>query len=144
MSDQDKLEHPPGSVQGLCSAAMTMLALLIAFLGYTSFRSPDPWSITDLWIQILPAILGAICLVLTPMNATKLENAQIAIQRARNAFAIGSTLALLAIILPMARDFYIHRQDLSAPGPNASRDATNRNGVIRFSLDMNGKVVHVE
>src|SRR5215475_10940981 len=57
-------KHPDGSVQGLCTGALTMFALLIAYMGYTSLKNPNPWRVIDLFIQIIPLSVAAIALVL--------------------------------------------------------------------------------
>ena len=63
--------------QVISSAAMTMFALLVAYLGYTSFKSPDPWRFLDLFIQIVPATFAGIFLALVPWLATKRREADL-------------------------------------------------------------------
>src|SRR5258707_9419800 len=104
-------KHPDGSVQAISSAAMTMFALLIAYLGYTSLKSQEPWHLIDLWIQIVPSFLAGISLILVPWLATKSQEADligVSVGRARTAFITGAVLALFAILAPLIRDFIAH------------------------------------
>jgi hypothetical protein len=72
MSSQAEVEHANGSVQGICSGAIGLLALLIAFIGYTGYNAKGvntPWSYGDLWHLTL-ALFAAIFLALVPWVAT--------------------------------------------------------------------------
>jgi hypothetical protein len=65
-----EVEHPIGSVPGICSAAVGLLATLVAFIAYADFRleSGARWR----WTQVSPIVLAfaaMICLALVPLLA---------------------------------------------------------------------------
>jgi hypothetical protein len=106
-------EHPNGSVQGICSGSIAILALFIAFVGFTSFKNPGPWRWLDLIIQILPGMLGAIALTLVPWLTTKPQyevNLGDSIENGRKSFIIGASLTLFAIIVPWMIDYFAHHE----------------------------------
>jgi len=104
-------KHPDGSVQAISSAAVALLALLVAYIGYTSFKNPDPWRAVDLFIQIIPSVAAAISLVVVPWLATQPRAANEAyksIRWARGLFLLGALAALTAMLIPLLYDFMIH------------------------------------
>ena len=71
-------------------------------------KNPAPWTRYDLWIQIVPAIIAAVCLVLVPLLATQPgdKNAQLrSMQWARFAFLIGAVFVSAATISALVQDF---------------------------------------
>jgi multisubunit Na+/H+ antiporter MnhB subunit len=104
-------KHPDGSVQAISSASIALLALLIAYIGYTSLKNPDPWRLIDLFIQIIPCIVAAISLAMVPWLATRPRapaEAQRSIRQARGSFLFGALAALTAMLIPLLYDFVIH------------------------------------
>jgi hypothetical protein len=85
--------------------------LLIAFLGYTSFKSPGPWSWADLFVQIIPAILASAALVSIPFLATKEREAGAvakSVRTARRMFTLGSCLVMFVVFNWFILDFINH------------------------------------
>ena len=105
-----ELEHANGSVQGICSGAIGMLALLIAFIGYTGFNtkgSSTPWQFGDLFHLAL-ALISAITLSIVPWAATRpqpIAKVGRSVEQARRLFLSGSICAVLAMTVFVIRDF---------------------------------------
>ena len=110
MNKDRKLIHPAGAVQGVCSAAIGLLALLIAFIGFTGFNAKStqsPWQWGDLWHLVL-SLLAVGLLASVPWLATqpqpKEEDGR-SIERARRVFAWGAACVVAAITIFVIRDF---------------------------------------
>ena len=109
------LEHATGSVQGICSGAIGLLALLIAFIGYTAFNSRGvniPWSNGDL-IHLGLALLAAIALALVPWIATSPQPRTPvgrSVEWARALFLFGACCTIASMAVFMARDFLANHQ----------------------------------
>jgi hypothetical protein len=103
-------KHPDGSVQGICSAAIGLFALLIAFIGYTGFSSTSggaPWQRWDL-LHLVPSCIAGLSLASVPWLATKrrpINEVGKSIDTARMFFALGAFLTLVGIISFLLRDF---------------------------------------
>lgn len=99
----DAIVHPPGSAQVLSAAAIGILALLVAFIGFVDFNSASAgigWRWRDLPPFIL-ALIGAIALVRVPWLATTPVSGDMAfasMQAARRSLMAGAVLALLAMV----------------------------------------------
>lgn len=110
MNQDITVEHPNGAVQGVCSAAIGLLALLIAFIGYTGFNSKSvnaPWQPGDL-IHLGLSLVAAGLLAAVPWLATQpqaIGSSGISIERARKCFALGAGCAILAIAFFVIRDY---------------------------------------
>ncbi|MDB6024427.1 MAG: hypothetical protein JWM68_650 [Verrucomicrobiales bacterium] len=106
-------KHPDGSVTALCSAATALFALLVAFLGYTSFKSTGPWTWLDLFLQIIPAILAGASLVSVPIFATRereVDAVAESVRVARRPFLLGACLVAFVIFVWLIRDFIGHHE----------------------------------
>lgn len=105
-----KFEHPAGSVQGICSSSVGLLALLIAFVsitGYGSIGASSPWRLGDLWHLGL-SLLAALLLASVPWLATKPqppEKLSASLQHARMCLAAGTLCAMAAIMTFLVRSF---------------------------------------
>lgn len=114
------LKHPDGSVQALSSAAVGLVAIMIAFIGYTCYGTTygnTPWHPTDVFF-LIPAGLGCIFLALSPWMATKPrlpEDIGKSIEVGRRCFAIGAFLSLAAILI-----YLIFLSDVPNPAPKAT------------------------
>ena len=103
-------KHPDGSVQGICTGAIGLFALLIAFIGYTAFNQKgvnSPWSWLDL-LHLVPSCLAGLFLVSVPWLATMEQDTEKvgeSIRYARQSFALGAALALGGIIIFFIKDF---------------------------------------
>jgi len=105
-------QYPDGSLQAICSAAIALLALLIAFLGYTAFKSSDPWTRGDL-LHMIPFYLAVIFLALVPFLATKkraVAQAYKSIDAARMSFGLGTLLTIFGILVFLIRDYVGHHR----------------------------------
>jgi uncharacterized membrane-anchored protein len=103
--------YPDGSASALSSAAISLFALLMAFLGYTSLRSDDPWSWGDLFLLIIPAILGGAALISVPWCATQQREVNAldkSVRTARWMFVIGSCLVMFVIFTWFVLNFLSH------------------------------------
>ena len=101
--------HPEGSASALSSAAISLFALLLAFFSYTSLKSNDPWSWSDLFLQIFPALLGGAALISVPAWATHPREADAvgkSVRAARCVFIIGSCLAMFVIVAWFVLNFF--------------------------------------
>ena len=112
--DESPLEHPVGAVPGICSAAMGLLAILVAFIGYADFRLEPgkQWVWVDL-PHIGLAFVAMILFALVPLLATRPQPGNMpatrsALQAARLAFAIGAACMLVAIAWFVGRDVFVH------------------------------------
>jgi O-antigen/teichoic acid export membrane protein len=103
---------PTGSVQGICTGAGTLLAILIAFIGFTGFKSSAPWSFTDLCVQIIPSIIATIALAFVPYLATHpVETTdKRSLRYARASYAIGAILVLVAVGGYLVKDYINNHQ----------------------------------
>lgn len=102
-------KYPEGSVSALCSAATSLFALLIAFLGYTSFKDPGPWSWADLFVKIIPALVAGTALMSVPFLATQEREAEAeSVRAARRMFTLGSGLVLFVVFAWFILDFIRH------------------------------------
>ncbi len=114
------LKHPDGSVQALSSASVGLVAIMIAFIGYTCYGTTygnTPWHYTDIFF-LLPAGLGCIFLALAPWLATRPrlpEELNKSIEGGRRCFAIGAILSLAAILI-----YLIFLSDAPNPAPKAT------------------------
>jgi hypothetical protein len=111
---ESRLEHPLGAVPGICSAAMGLLAILVAFIAYADFRlEPGArWSWADL-PHIVLAFAAVVFFALVPLLATRPQEPDTPAQRsgmraARLAFAIGAACMLVAIAWFVGRDVFVH------------------------------------
>ena len=118
-------EHPDGSVQALCSTAVGLFAVLIAFLGYTGFRSgdPSPWNPEDR-IYLVFAGGAEIAFILVPWFATRprlpLMGRQ-SLRWARLCFAMGACCAVLSIGIFVYRDYRNNNSEERSPTAGASK-----------------------
>ena len=103
-------EYPNSSaVSGLCSAAIALFAIIVAFIGYTAYSGTGaggPWGWQDLW-HLVPAGVAAMALVSVPWFATEPElanNKGHALDRARVVFLVGGVCTILALGIFIGRD----------------------------------------
>lgn len=105
--------HPQGSVQAICSAAIGLVALLIAFVGYTAFNSfsvEAPWMLGDLGYLTF-VLMAVVALVCVPWLATapQLESdIELSMHKARRFFAVGALCTVLGVGIFIIRDFAAH------------------------------------
>ena len=126
-TDGQKANYPQGSVEALCSAAMRLFALLIAFLGYTSFKSEEPWSWLDLFVLIIPAILAGSALISVPFFGIQERKTEAeSIRLARRIFTLGSCLVVFVIFMWFIRDFIANH------GQHDGKKMPNNSGVYRI------------
>ena len=112
------VKHPSGSVQGICSGAVALLALLVVFTGYSGYGSKDPGPFISPSVQII-AIFALLCLAFVPWFATRArEDNHKSIQIARFFFLLGAFFAYIAIIAPMLLDFYFNHPSKLMPNPS--------------------------
>jgi hypothetical protein len=110
MSSNIEREHPNGAVQGICSGAIGLLALLIAFIGYAAYNSKAaniPWSYNDL-NYLIPAFIASIALAIVPWLATApqpKDSVGISVERARLSFLIGALCVILSIAISIFTNF---------------------------------------
>jgi len=103
-------EHPNGSVQAISSAAMSMFALLVAFVGFTAFDSGGmdaPWRRIDI-VDLVFALLAAINLSIVPWIVTRTQRHEAvghSVELARLFFAVGAVFTELSILSYMVLDF---------------------------------------
>ena len=64
------MEHPNGTVEGLCAAASTAFALCVAFLAAWGFQGQGHWRALDLLV-VLPLTLATGGFGFTPYLATR-------------------------------------------------------------------------
>jgi multisubunit Na+/H+ antiporter MnhB subunit len=105
-------QYPDGSLQAICSAAIALLALLIAFIGYTGFKSSDPWSRGDL-LHLIPFSLAVVFLAVVPFLATRKRptgQTHKSIDVARMSFGLRTLLTILGIMLFLIRDYVGHHR----------------------------------
>ncbi len=106
-------EHPVGSVQSLSAAALSLLTVLVAFVGYASFNgraSHLPWSVSDL-VQLVFSLIAAVCLLAVPWYATQPQtrvNAYAVMERSRRLFLCGALSVLITILIYVVRDYLQH------------------------------------
>jgi hypothetical protein len=114
-SGSSDLEYPLGVIQAISSAAMGLLAILVAFIAYADFRLKPgaPWS----WADVAPIVLAlcaATCLAIVPLLATRPQRREAsvpesAVHTARGAFAVGAACAILAIAWFVGRALLSHQ-----------------------------------
>jgi len=110
MSSNIEREHPNGAVQGICSGAIGLLALLIAFIGYAAYNSKAaniPWSYNDL-SYLIPAFIASIALAIVPWLATApqpKDSIGISVERARLSFLIGTFCVILSMAISIFTNF---------------------------------------
>jgi hypothetical protein len=107
-----EVKQTNGAVQGVCSASVGLLQLLIAFIGYTAFTgnaAVSPWRPLDL-VHLVFALFGAVALLSVPWVATRGSSDYdlTAINRARLLYAWGSACTLIAIVVVLGRSFFGH------------------------------------
>jgi hypothetical protein len=109
--------HPCGSVQGICTAATGLFALLIAFIGYTNFSNEalqHPWKLRHFTCLSL-ALIAAVALACVPWFATqpRLKGEEGAsIDKARRFFAVGAASTFLAIASFFVIDIFDQSQSM--------------------------------
>ncbi len=64
------MEHPNGTVEGLCAASSTAFALCVAFLAAWGFQGQGQWRALDLLV-VLPLTLATAGFGFTPYLATR-------------------------------------------------------------------------
>jgi len=110
MSSNIERKHPDGAVQGICSGAIGLLALLIAFTGYAAYNSKGaniPWSYNDL-SYLIPAFIASIALAIVPWLATApqpKDSTSVSIERARLFFLIGALCVILSMTISIFTNF---------------------------------------
>lgn len=111
MSDETKVEHPNGAVQAICTGAIGDLAILIAFIGYTTFNTKSaevPWSLKDL-PYLLVAFFAIFQLALVPWEATRMEytnSINLSLEKARYKFLLGSMATITSIAFFFVKEFW--------------------------------------
>ena len=126
-TDDQKANYPQGSIEALCSAATRLFALLIAFLGYTSLTSEEPWSWLDLFVLIIPAILAGGALISVPFFGIQERKTEAeSVRLARRIFTLGSCLVVFVIFMWFIRDFIANH------GQHHGKKIPNNSGVYRI------------
>jgi hypothetical protein len=105
-------EHPTSNAaSGLCSAAIGLFAIIVAFIGYTGYSGTGagpPWGLVDLF-HLVPAGVAAIALVSVPWIATKPESKTKkgdALEVARMVFLVGGICTILSLGIFIGRDVH--------------------------------------
>ena len=95
-------KHLNGAVQGVCSSAIGLATLLLAFIGfvgYTGKHSGDRnWEVQDLW-YLIPAGIAFFVLALVPFVATaRQDESETPMAIARWILLCGTGFALFALL----------------------------------------------
>ena len=95
-------KHLNGAVQGVCSSAIGLATLLLAFIGfvgYTGKHSGDRnWEIQDMW-YLIPAGIAFCVLALVPFVATaRQDESETPMAIARWILLCGTGFALFALL----------------------------------------------
>lgn len=91
------MEYPNGTIEGLCAAASTGFALVVAFLGAWGFQGQGHWRAVDLLV-LLPLALAAVGFGFTPLLATRPVKSP---ERAARGF-YGASVALVMVAILFA------------------------------------------
>ena len=93
---------PQCSIPGLCSAAATIFALVMAFLGYWGFANPEPWKAKDILV-VVPAFAGFAFLALVPWLITRpTEHDETGdLQKGRRSFLVGVACIWAALLVSL-------------------------------------------
>lgn len=95
-------KHPNGAVQAVCTSAIGLATLLLAFIGfvgYTGKHSGDRnWEVPDLW-YLIPSGIAFVILVLVPFIATaRQDDREAPMALARWMLLVGTAFALCAVL----------------------------------------------
>ena len=95
-------KHLTGAVQAVCSSAIGLATLLVAFIGfigYTGKHSGDRhWELPDLW-YLIPAGIAVCVLVLVPFVATaRQDDSEKPMAVARWMLLWGTVFALFSVL----------------------------------------------
>jgi hypothetical protein len=107
---EEEQQNPNGSVQGLCSGAMTFLAVTSVYWGFASYGSRSanlPWERSDLVFVCFTSV-GMVILTTVPYFATtpgKKTQEILAINKARTAYVLGVIFILVGIAVFIVSDF---------------------------------------
>jgi hypothetical protein len=95
----DARSFPQGAVQGLCSAAATIFALGMTFLGYWGVSGPEPWKWNDV-VVVAPLMLGFLLLIAVPLLSTSpIKNGKEDLRNARKCYFGGVTLIWVGVLM---------------------------------------------
>jgi len=105
-----EIKQTNGAVQALCSSAIGLLALLIAFIGYTAFTGKagdDPWRPIDA-VHLCFAAVAVVALLVVPWTVSRGSNEYdlSTINRARVLYALGASCTLVTIVVVLGRSFF--------------------------------------
>ena len=94
--------HLTGAVQGVCSSAIGLATLLLAFIGYVGYTGKHScdrnWEIPDLW-YLIPAGLAFCVLLIVPLVATaRQDESERPMEIARWMLLLGTACALFSVL----------------------------------------------
>jgi hypothetical protein len=96
------MEHPNGSVDGLCSAAANGFALCVAFLVAWGFQGQGHWRGVDLWV-ILPLALAAGGFGFTPYVVTRPVEAPV--RAGRRLYGASVVAVMVAVVCALILEY---------------------------------------
>jgi len=96
------MEHPNGTVEGLCAAASTAFALCVAFLAAWGFQGQGHWRIVDLLV-VLPLAFATGGFGFTPYVTTR--PVQTPERAAHKLYGASVVLVMLSVIAAVIIEF---------------------------------------